>query len=247
MVKLSERMQAIADLVTPGLSIADIGCDHGYLPIWLVKQGITPSAVAMDIGMGPLCAAREHIHTEGLDEIIRTRLSDGLTELKDGEGQSVIIAGMGGQLVLKIVTEGKKFWPQIQEFILQPQSELALFRRTMRELGFQCVMEDMVYEDGKYYPMGRYVLNIQRDLTYEELIHRVMDYDKATCLADEYGAYLLVKKHPVLYEYIKKERVQLFKIRDSLALMQDEEAKMIRMEEIEEGIKRNSLAESFFD
>lgn len=247
MVKLSERMQAIANMVSSGHTVADIGCDHGYLPIYLVKEGIAPSAVAMDIGKGPLMAAKEHIHSEGLDDKILTRLSDGLAQLNEGEGQSVIVAGMGGQLVLKIVSEGEKFWPQIQEFILQPQSELALFRRSMRQLGFQCVVEDMVFEDGKYYPMGRYVVKKEETKSiYNELLEKVDDLEWAIKLADEYGAYLLLEQHPVLKAYIEKEQVQLLKIKESLGSMQDKEAYEARLAQVNEGLLRNTLAKKFF-
>ena len=93
---------------TKGSRLADIGTDHGYIPIALVQKGRIPSALAMDVGKGPLSRAREHIHSQGLDTYIETRLSDGLTELHEGEADTVLIAGMGGMLMKRILEGGKR-------------------------------------------------------------------------------------------------------------------------------------------
>ena len=105
-IQLSKRMSALASLVTEGSRLADIGTDHGYIPIALVQKGRIPSALAMDVGKGPLSRAREHIHSQGLDTYIETRLSDGLTELHEGEADTVLIAGMGGMLMKRILEGG---------------------------------------------------------------------------------------------------------------------------------------------
>ena len=94
-MQLSIRMQAVADMVTPGGRIADIGTDHGYVPIYLVEQNKTDHAIAMDVRKGPLARAGENIVRFGCSDRIETRLSDGLAMLKPGEADTVIIAGMG--------------------------------------------------------------------------------------------------------------------------------------------------------
>lgn len=244
MIKLSKRMQAIADLVTPGLSVADIGCDHGYLPIYLVQNQIINRAVAMDIKKGPISAAQDHIHREGLDDYITTRLSDGLQNLQPTEGQSVIIAGMGGRLILKILADGKRFYEsgQIQELILQPQSELSLFRRSMRQMGFVCQKEDMVLEDGKYYPMGRYVYQETHPKTEDEITSDQLMQD----VEDEYGAFLLHHQHIVLKQYLSREERQLEHIKQSLDKIKDEEKRDFRYREVEIKLQKNKLARSFY-
>ncbi len=237
MIKLSKRMKAVADLVSEGNKVADIGCDHGYLPIYLVQEKKAPSAVAMDVNQGPLNAAREHIISEGLEAVIETRLSDGLTNLKDEEGESVIIAGMGGPLIINILMQNKELLgnnSQIKEFILQPQSELTLFRKTMRELGFVCQQEDMVFEDGKYYPMGRYVRG-------------VYDLDVEHILGDEYGPLLLKNKNDVLRQYLDKELRNLKQIEQSLQNMQEEDAKQERLKQVLAKMKLNEEARGFFN
>ena len=87
-MQLSLRLSAIADLVTEGNRLVDVGCDHGYLPVYLIQQKKIPSAIAMDVRKGPLSRAQEHIRQYGLEEYIQTRLSDGLEGLKAGEGDT---------------------------------------------------------------------------------------------------------------------------------------------------------------
>ena len=107
-MQLSLRLSAIADLVTEGNRLVDVGCDHGYLPVYLIFEKKIPQAIAADVGKGPLSRAKEHIHQYGLDNYIETRLSDGLKEIGKEEGDTLVIAGMGGPLMEKILTEGEE-------------------------------------------------------------------------------------------------------------------------------------------
>lgn len=100
-MELSKRLQAVADLVTEGASVADIGTDHGYIPIYLIEHHIAEKVIALDINRGPLERARMHIVGHGLKEKIETRLSDGLEKVLPGEVDTMIAAGMGGGLVIK--------------------------------------------------------------------------------------------------------------------------------------------------
>ena len=95
-MELSKRLQAVADLVTEGASVADIGTDHGYIPIYLIEHHIAEKVIALDINRGPLERARMHIVGHGLKEKIETRLSDGLEKVLPGEVDTMIAAGMGG-------------------------------------------------------------------------------------------------------------------------------------------------------
>ena len=128
-MQLSLRLSAIADLVTEGNRLVDVGCDHGYLPVYLIQQKKIPSAIAMDVRKGPLSRAQEHIRQYGLEEYIQTRLSDGLEGLKAGEGDTLVIAGMGGPLMERILTDGRSVRNSFSELILQPQSDIPHFRR----------------------------------------------------------------------------------------------------------------------
>lgn len=215
-MKLSKRLQAVASLVKEGKCVADIGTDHGYIPIYLVESGICEKAIAMDVNKGPLQRAKEHIKENGLSEKIETRLSDGLAALSPGECDCAVIAGMGGGLVIKILDEGATVAKTMTELILQPQSELEKVRFYLQENQYQVVEEEMVEEDGKYYPMMRVKWG-NRD-TYEtiELL---------------YGKYLIQKKHPVLLQYLDKEIRTKTSILEQL-MQQDSEKNVGRIEEL---------------
>ncbi len=156
-IQLSKRMDRLAGLVTAGNRLADVGTDHGYIPIALVQSGKIPSAIAMDINQGPLDRARDHIREQHLDTYITTRLSDGLTFLQDGEADTVLIAGMGGALTVHILEGGAHCLASVKELILQPQSEIWLVREWLCEHGYKITDEDIVLDEGKYYPMMRAV------------------------------------------------------------------------------------------
>ena len=152
-MELSKRLQAVADLVTAGYRVADIGTDHAYIPIFLLSSGKIPGAVAMDVNEGPLERARCHIDENSLSEKISLRLSDGLAGLRPGEAESVVIAGMGGGLIIRILTEGAGALEHVKECVLQPQSEIEKVRAFLLEEGFLFIQENMVIDDGKYYSM----------------------------------------------------------------------------------------------
>ena len=107
-MKLSKRLETIASFVPEGSRIADIGTDHGYIPIHLVQEGKAKHASAMDVRKGPLLRAQSHIQEAGLIDAIEVRLSDGLLKLEKDEADCVVIAGMGGELMIPILEEGRR-------------------------------------------------------------------------------------------------------------------------------------------
>lgn len=189
-MELSVRLQAVADMVTEGFKVADVGTDHAYIPIYLVEHGKNPSAIAMDINRGPLEKARENISLHKLDGKIETRLSDGLKQLKANEAESVVIAGMGGGLVIKIMEDGILHKKEIKEWVLQPQSEMSKVRQYLNEQGYFIVEENIVIDEGKFYPMMRVTEGNSEVYTQEEL---------------HYGKRLLEQKHPILKRFLEKE------------------------------------------
>ena len=189
-MELSKRLQAVADLVSNGVTVADVGTDHGYIPIYLVESGKIKCAIAMDIYRGPLDRAEAHIRMHGLGEQIKTRLSDGVQKLQIGECDCVIVAGMGGGLVIKIMEDGEEIFRNLTEFILQPQSEIAKVRQYLCEHNYRIIAEDMVLEDGKFYPMMKVANGSAEEYSTLEL---------------RYGKLLLREKHPVLKLFLEKE------------------------------------------
>lgn len=218
MMELSKRLQAVADMVTPGMRLADIGTDHAYIPIYLTEQNVIPEAIAMDINKGPLERAEEHIREYGFENRIRTRLSDGLKKLETGEADAMIAAGMGGALVIKILEDRKEVAKSLKELILQPQSELGKVRAYLLENGYQIIAENMILEDGKYYPMMKVIPCEDDAQTYasEEL---------------EYGKWLLHNANPVLKQFLERELQINEGIVKSLNTQQTERAKC-RQDEI---------------
>ena len=103
-MELSKRLLAVASLVTPGSIVADIGTDHAYIPLYLIQEKKALGAIAMDVNEGPLLRAEEHVRDAGLAEQIRLRRSDGLEQLSSGECDCAVIAGMGGGLMIRILS-----------------------------------------------------------------------------------------------------------------------------------------------
>ena len=235
---LSLRLQMLAKMVTPGSRVADIGCDHGFLSIHLVQEGISPAVIAMDVRKGPLSAAREHIAARGLGAYIETRLSDGLKKLKPGEVDTVVCAGMGGRLMERILKESREKTEQLSELILQPQSELQEFREFLHKSGFRVTGEDMVREDGKYYFAMRAVPE-NREMTSVPGTPKVFSgdgmRDRNFCdrICDKFGKELLSQKHPLLEEYLLNQQKILVQLIENLAA-QDTERAGARLKEVQE-------------
>lgn len=209
-IVLSERLQMLAEMVTPGYRVADIGCDHGFLSIYLVQKGISPHVLAMDVRKGPLAAATEHVENSGLGAYIETRLSDGMCGMRDDEAETVVCAGMGGRLMEKILTESMDKAKALKELILQPQSELREFRAFLRRMGFRITDESAVYEEGKFYFAMKAVY------TGEEIgVEAKVDINEQNIL-DEFGELLLCRRNPVLKQYLMFRRNVLSQLLEKL-------------------------------
>lgn len=151
MIELSKRMQMNADLVPGGCSLADVGCDHGYVSMYLAKEKRCQKIVAMDVNEGPLAIAERNIRRAHLQQEISCRLSDGLQALLPDEVDTVLIAGMGGMLICRILQAEPEILKGIDTLILQAQSDQAAVRRTIWKLGFFIEEERVCEDDGKYY------------------------------------------------------------------------------------------------
>lgn len=208
MMELSTRLQAVADFVTAGYKLADIGTDHAYIPIALVEQNRIPGAIAMDINEGPLQRAGEHIAENKMEKKIEIRLSNGFSALKKGEAESAVIAGMGGGLMIRILTEGEQIAKSLKECILQPQSEIERVRRFLLEEGYDILDENMVKDDGKYYTILK-VCPLKKTSDKEKESWEEIKSGKRTEMWSEpelkYGRFLLQNRNPVLREYLQRE------------------------------------------
>ena len=202
-MELSKRLQAVVNLVSPGNVVADIGCDHGYVSIYLIEQKIAPHVIAMDVNKGPLERANVHIASHGLASYIEVRLSDGTQSLREREVDTMICAGMGGRLMVQILQEGASKVVCMKELVLQPQSEVFLVRAYLREIGFVIVEEDMIFEEEKYYPMMRAIPQKMEQQMSEEQMSEIYDI---------YGKLLIQKKHPVFMQFLALQQKKTEKL-----------------------------------
>lgn len=212
-IKISERLKKVARCVNKGSKVADIGCDHAYTAIYLIKNDIATKVIAMDINKGPLQKAKKNIEAYDCVTQIDTRLSDGAKKLEVGEVDTILISGMGGRLTCKILAESIDVVRKCSQLVLQPQSEIYLVRHFLEKIGFSIIYEDMLIEDGKYYVIinAKNESNLENDdvdkATLEQKDVNIDDLDNnlEITVNDKYGKYLLDSKNDILYEFLLKE------------------------------------------
>ena len=148
---ISQRLLWFAERVRDGVTFADIGTDHAKLPVYLVKSGKVPRAVASDIGEGPIARARMHIGINSLGDKIETFVGDGIAHLNLSAPADIAICGMGGETIINII-EGAPFVKNADiRLLLQPMTDFAMLRNYLAETGFSPVDEDIVESDGRMY------------------------------------------------------------------------------------------------
>ena len=226
-MQLSKRLHAVASLVTPGNRVADIGCDHAYISIYLVEKALASRVIAMDVNQGPIDRAKDNIEKYGYSNHIETRRSDGLEKLQENEADSILIAGMGGALMIQILEEKLTLVKQVKELILQPQSEINKVRQMLQEHEFLIIMENMVKEDGKYYTMMKAIP--------KSMVHEPEVYELTKKEHFYYGRLLLEKENPILEEFLKWDLGLLENILRNLEVERTENARA-RVKELEEKI-----------
>lgn len=221
-MKLSKRLQTIADFVKKDAVVADIGTDHAHIPIYLIKNNIISKAYACDINKGPLEKAKENINYYGVKNI-ELRLSNGLEKLKTDEADTVIIAGMGGELITDILEKGRRFFESKRKFILSPHTKIDEVRKFLLSNGFEITKEDMCIDEGKFYTVMEAKYTENKEM-----------YSEAELL---YGKYLIENKHPVLLRFLKKEEEKYISILSNIGLNEERKTELRhRLDIIEETI-----------
>ena len=147
---LNSRLQACADLITPGARVCDVGTDHAQLAVYLLEGGIAEDVIASDIGEGPLQAAQRTISAHGLDGCIRTILSDGLESIPPEGLTHIVIAGMGGETIIHIL-ESCPFPLDQTTLILQPMTKARELRKWLYCSGFALAREVCIRDDRYLY------------------------------------------------------------------------------------------------
>ncbi len=205
---MTPRLLAAASFVKKGSHVADVGTDHAYIPIWLLKREICPFAIAMDINRGPLMRAKKNIESFGLQAQIHTRLSDGLSALKLGEIDTVVICGMGGVLINRILEGGVHLNGTVSHYILQPMTAIEETRKFLEEHHFLIQDECLAQEDDKIYT----ILSV---VPGEMHIEKELDYYVGTCLVQN--------RDPLLAAYLDGKLYELEKAITSMSQTKNQE------------------------
>ncbi|ABZ84554.1 conserved hypothetical protein [Heliomicrobium modesticaldum Ice1] len=204
-MELSPRLQRLAAAAPPGLPIADIGTDHAYIPVYLVKSGIVPYAIGVDVHPGPLEAARLHVAAYGVKDKVEIREGDGLAPLQPREVGAIVIAGMGGGTMQAILTEGDAAGKLagVSRLILQPLEGAGGLRRWLHHRGWRIVDEDLVAEGPRIYEM--IVLEpAEANKDTRKAIFGSAENAAAEELYWDLGPLLLARKHPLLLPVVEK-------------------------------------------
>jgi len=221
-MKLDPRLKAIADMIPEGSKVADIGTDHGYLPVYLVIKGISNQIIATDVNQDPLNKAKEQVKQYRLEDKIQTRFGNGLDVINPGEVNVVVLAGMGGVLIKNILQAGLMVLEKIEKLVIQPMNAQKVVRQWLMDNGFTIVDEVLARENDKIYQIIAAVPGYQRveDPFYYEI-----------------GQKLIEKKDTLLPVLIEQKIKKYSEIISNLKAVHSSRAR-VRLEECEKKVER---------
>ena len=215
-MKLTDRLLKIADLVTKGKKIADIGTDHGYIPVYLLNKGHVDFAILADVNKGPLENARSEVRHNNLTDKVDLRLGSGIEVLNENEVDEVIIAGMGGILISELLEAKKSVAHNLDKLILQPMQAQDELRKYLLNNGYEILDEVLVKEDFRIYEIIVAKYTSKNTVVDDEIYYEV-------------GKKLIENKDSLLNEFIDKK---IFMYNSILKKLEDKTG-----EEIEKKIK----------
>lgn len=199
---LSYRLQQVADFVSKCKTVADIGTDHGYIPIWLIKNKICCYAIAGDVSRGSCDKAEKNISMHGLNDHISVRCGNGLEIIdKTDAVDCIIISGMGGLLTVDILKSNIDVFNNAKQLVMQPQKDIDRVREFIIANGFKITAEKMLKENDKYYT----VINAYRGASEK--------YSKKELM---FGKFLPAEKSLVFKEYVECEMNKIINALNSL-------------------------------
>ena len=232
-LKLSRRLTAIAGMVRAvsprdrigqkEYCLCDVGTDHAHIPIRLLLDGVIDRCIAMDVIEGPLEKALENTALYGVSDQVELRLSDGLDAYRKGEAGGLVIAGMGGRIMSRILLREPDKTQDFEEIILQPQADPEFVRRAVRELGLYFDRETVVLEDNKYYPVMHVVHEQQKGPDWKYKTGPGCDEENALFVQAEdlFGPVLIRERDNMLRSYLLWQKGVNDRILHSLARAND--------------------------
>lgn len=189
MIHLTARLRHVADLIPSCQSMADIGTDHAYLPLFLLEKGKVQWAIASDIHKGPLERARAHLKGQEKGGNIELRLGGGLSPLETGEVDGAVMAGMGGLMMRDILEADFPKAQALSWLVLQPQNHVAELKQYLVGHHFMIMQEDMVMEDRRLYEMMLVKPGAMKEISL---------------LEGEIGVTENYRQHPLFHEHLRR-------------------------------------------
>lgn len=218
-MELSNRLKFIAHNLDNCKSLIDVGSDHGYIPIYAVKNNICSTAIASDINIGPVEKAKTNVMFEGVANKVDVRLGGGLSTVKIKEVEAVVIAGMGGNLIKDILEDDINKVKMYKFLVLQPAQNPEILREYLYNNGYDILCEDLCKDDGIFYELFKVKKSNSPKIEMDSIFYEI-------------SPYLLKSKHPLMKEYLEHKEEKYNKI---LSLIKDNsESCNKRKAEIEE-------------
>lgn len=215
---LSRRLDAVEGFISPCTCVADIGTDHAYLPIKLIEDKVCKKVIATDINSGPIEKAKVNIRQNAMQESIITRIGGGLSVLKSGEADAIIISGMGGHMIKSILIDDLSIAKSSKYIVLQPVQHPDVVRKTLKQIKFGIINENIVKDDNKYYHIIKAAYSDEYADNYTKEAEYIL------------GIRNIENKHPLLGEYIDY-RIKLI---DQIETKIDKNEQYARFEELED-------------
>lgn len=210
-MKISNRLKSIAGLIIDSDKVADIGCDHALLDIYLVKNKICSKVLASDVSESALAGGKNNIKKYHLEDNIETKVGSGL-EVIDDEINTVILSGMGTSTIIKILSSPKL--SQINKLVIQSNNDYYLLRRFVISKGYYISHEAVIYDKGRYY-INIVFLKGKKKYGVKELIYGpILMYSNK-----DYFEYLLKKHEQILDNIPKYKVIDRFKIKKDVSFL----------------------------
>lgn len=231
-IVLSKRMQQAVDFVPEGCSLADIGTDHGFIPIYAVQTGRSPHAIATDLREGPLANARAHVANFGLSNRIELRLGDGLKPIRVGEIDVILTAGIGGHVHAEMIRSSRDVAASVKKLIFQPMNASHVLRQTLHEMSFHIEAEALLTDEDRLYE----IIVAKPDRVPDGAYASYARDTPSRQLAYTYGPHLLAERSDLLLMKMQRDIASKQAIQSAIN-MSSQASKEERIELLEQEIR----------